>query len=557
MAVYLGPIRPVQNSGLIAGLMVVYLVTSVILWFTLRSKPTADPTVCIGAHAADLFCTTALTVLSRGPGSPFFLFFVFVLLAAAYRWGFQGAMLTAGIGVALLAGEAYVLNPRSIPYRLMHEAGVPMAQQFRFSEVLLRCVYLLMVGLLLGYLAEGEKALQSEAATTAHIISKAQVGGGLRRTLENMFDAVLGVFGTARGMIVTEEIESGRMFAWNMFRPGHGGPLEMNVNSVERKQRNAYRPSGETGDWVAWKTRDGKYRISELTPWTPTLLRGEEALKEIPGALLGCESVLASPFALGKQWNGWIYLFDVKASLNWKKELRFLHRIVDATAPAAYNAYLLSRMRSQIGAQERGRLARELHDGPIQSLLAAELQMHVMRRKGANGPAGKPESLDQVEDLIHEQVLNLREMMEKIRPIDPDPRQLGEFLAERVEKFQRETGIEAAFTANNEPVRLTGRACREVIRIVQELLFNVRRHSGAGHVEVCLASQDGFCRIEVNDDGRGFDFSGRHDQDALEAMRKGPRVVQERLRALGGQLEIESYPGKGSRLKITLPQRSE
>jgi two-component system sensor histidine kinase UhpB len=154
-------------------------------------------------------------------------------------------------------------------------------------------------------------------------------------------------------------------------------------------------------------------------------------------------------------------------------------------------------------------------------------------------------------------VLNLRELMEKIRPIDPDPRHLRDFLSEQVEKFQRETGIEAAFSAEGAPVRLTGRACRELIRILQELLFNVRRHSGAEHVEVRLRSNDGTCKLQVADNGRGFDFAGRLDLAALQAMRKGPRVVQERVRTLGGHLEIESQPGTGARIEITLPQREE
>jgi signal transduction histidine kinase len=555
VAAFLGPIRPVQNSELIAVLLVVYLIASLILWATLRWRPTAEPSVCIGAHAADLFCTTALTVLSRGPGSPFFLFFVFVLLAAAYRWGFRGTMLTAGTGIVLLVGEAYVLIPSSLPALLLRAARIPVAEEFAANELVLRCAYLLMIGLLLGYLAEGEHALQSEATTTAQIINKAQVGGGLKATLGGMFHHVLLVFGVARGMIVSEDLESGRMFLWDERRPADGGPMELDVRPVEGQRQGDYLWATETDDWFARKAGDGRYRIHRLKRWSPRQLLGEPVAGELPTALRGSGAVLAAPFRLGKQWQGWVYLIHDRAPLNWRKDLRFLRRIVDASAPAAYNAYLLSRMRSQIGAQERGRLARELHDGAIQSLLAAELQMHALRRRAADGPAQPPDSLDGVEDLIHQQVLNLREMMERIRPIDPDPRQLRESLAEQVEKFQRETGIEATFDGDGRPVRLTGRACRELIRILQELLFNVRRHSGASRVDVRLTSRNGACRLQVADNGRGFDFTGRHDQAALEAMRKGPRVVQERLRLVGGYLEVESQPGKGARLEVTVPQR--
>ncbi|MDE3135505.1 MAG: hypothetical protein KGL59_02935 [Acidobacteriota bacterium] len=550
-----GPIRPLQNSTIIAALLSGYLVLSIVLWVVLRWKPTAERSVQISAHAADLLCTTALTVFSRGPDSPFFLFFVFVLLAAAYRWGFRGTMLTAGAGVALLCIEAYELVPQSIPSRVLNGAGFRMAPPFQFNILLLRCAYLLMVGLLLGYLAEGEKALQSEAAATAQIIGKGQVGGGLKATIYGILDQILSTFGVSRAMVLVEEIESGRMFVWEAVRPTRGGHTELEVREVQRSQQAAYRSPDETRGWLAWKTRQGGYRLAALASDAPES-RPEAESPTLPSVLLGCRTALAAPFRLGHEWQGWVYLLELRRRINWRKELRLLRRVIDSAAPAVYNAYLLSRMRSQIGAQERGRVARELHDGAIQSLLAAELQMHVLRKRpgDAASPAGP---LDEVQALIHEQVVNLRELMEKIRPIDPDPRHLREFLAEQVEKFQRETGIEAAFSGDGAPVRLTGRACREVIRILQELLFNVRRHSGAERVDVRLTSDNGTCRLQVADNGRGFDFAGRLDLPALQAMRKGPRIVQERVRTLGGHLEIESQPGTGARIEITLPQREE
>jgi signal transduction histidine kinase len=554
LAAYLGRIEPARNAPVISTLLAGYLVLSVTLWFALRSKPTDDPAIHISAHVADLLCTTALTVLSHGADSPFFLFFIFVLLAAAYRWGLLGTILTAGAGVALLGGEAYALLPGSLPSRLLNVFDVRMGQELEISRLAMRCVYLLMVGVLLGYLAEGEKALQSEAAAIAHIVGKARVAGGLKDTLEEIFDEVLAAFGVGRGLVVAEEIETGRMFLWEARRSARGDRVKLERSEVAGKRQTEYRSAVKTGAWFARRTRAGEYRMAELAPETGTV---ERESGDFPPALLGCEKVLATPFRLGNEWQGWVYLPDAGNRFKWRKKARFLRRVVDAAVPPVYNAYLLSRMRSRIGAQERGRVARELHDGAIQSLMAAEMEMHVLRARTAGGTDGNSGPLDHVEDLIHEQVLTLRELMEKIRPIDPDPRRLPETLAEQVEKFQRETGIEATFVDESGPVRLTGRACRELVRIVQELLFNVRRHSGAGRVDVRLSSHEGTCRIEVADNGRGFDFCGRLDQAALQAARKGPRVVQERARTLGGHLEIESHPGKGARLAITIPQREE
>ncbi|MCI0659317.1 MAG: histidine kinase, partial [Acidobacteria bacterium] len=93
-------------------------------------------------------------------------------------------------------------------------------------------------------------------------------------------------------------------------------------------------------------------------------------------------------------------------------------------------------------------------------------------------------------------------------------------------------------------------------RLVQEALMNVLKHSDASRVLVRMSSQDGSCKLVVDDDGRGFDFAGRLSQAELDAAHKGPLVIRERVRSIRGQLTIESYPGRGARLEITFPQKA-
>lgn len=88
--------------------------------------------------------------------------------------------------------------------------------------------------------------------------------------------------------------------------------------------------------------------------------------------------------------------------------------------------------------------------------------------------------------------------------------------------------------------------------IVQEALCNVRKHSGARKVEVRLGSNRDSWQVVIQDDGHGFDFSGRLSQTELRARHKGPRVIQERVHCVNGELAIESYPDRGARLEIRL-----
>jgi signal transduction histidine kinase len=99
--------------------------------------------------------------------------------------------------------------------------------------------------------------------------------------------------------------------------------------------------------------------------------------------------------------------------------------------------------------------------------------------------------------------------------------------------------------------------CREIARIVQEGLVNVRKHSRAHQVLVHLGASDNKWKLVIEDDGRGFPFTGRLSHLELDALGGGPLVIRERVRLIEGELAIESVRGRGSRLEISVPQKRE
>ena len=101
--------------------------------------------------------------------------------------------------------------------------------------------------------------------------------------------------------------------------------------------------------------------------------------------------------------------------------------------------------------------------------------------------------------------------------------------------------------------RTVEEVCREIAGILREALANVRRHSGAHNVLVRLARQRNGWMLTVEDDGRGFEFSGRFSHAELEESRRGPLVIKQRVRAIDGELTIISKPGQGARLEIKVP----
>jgi signal transduction histidine kinase len=180
------------------------------------------------------------------------------------------------------------------------------------------------------------------------------------------------------------------------------------------------------------------------------------------------------------------------------------------------------------------------------------MRLQVARQHAQDLPS-HAQDLAQIQKTLRDEILNLRELMQQMRPADVSPKELLDYLAGFVERFERETGIKARFVSDLPEARLSSRACREVARIVQEAMVNVRKHSGAQNVIVRLSRNHAGTRLLVDDDGTGFAFEGRLSQSDLDFARKGPIVIKERVRALGGTITIESTPGRGSRLDIVLP----
>jgi len=550
LAIYLDPTEPTRYAALAYGLLVAYVVYSIAILVLVRLHQDPDAKFRLTVHAADIAWPTVLTFFTEGPNSPFFLFFVFVLLAAAYRWGFRETVLTAGASIALLLAEAIAFTFGPLNEFLV--GGVVL------NRLIMRAAYLLILGFLLGYLAETEKRLRVESALLPRILGRAKVEAGLRGTLHGVLDDLMHIFEARQALFVIREASSGRVFLWQARQEGGQAQSSFENTELLSAERESYLFPTSAHSWHASRPSG---------PWRATtfdILALDAEGRRMSGALGGLpdsfvvlhdfQKLLAASFHFGEQWFGRVYLLDPEAASDRETHVRFLQNLVRQVGPAIYNVYLLRRLRARASAVERARMARELHDGTIQSLIAVEMRLDVARRK--KGAQEVAEELEQVQQLLRKEILNLRELMQQMRPAEVDPRKLMEYIADLVDKFQRETGIAARLDSDLPELALPARLSRDVARIVQEGLINVLKHSDARSVLVRLTAENGQCRLVITDDGRGFDFVGRLSQEELEAGRIGPRVIRERVRAIGGSLTIESFPGRGARLEISFPQRA-
>jgi signal transduction histidine kinase len=542
------------------GLFVFYMANGGLIWMLLRRRQQSTAAFRLLVHTADIVWPALISIFSEGPRTPFFLFFVFVLAAAAYRWGLWETLGTAAAEVALLWMESFVLlhlhlGPGgTLPWAALHGLRVNVPE-FEPQRLFMLSVYLLVMGLLLGYLAEQQKHLRAEKAVITGTLSRVRVEAGLTGTIEQIFHEALSMYGASRVLVASQESHSHRVF----------------VGELNRAKGNA----ASEFHWLESGLRDAKIYLDDFPGdvcyasvngdrWTTLAL--DATGHAVPVANLASisqlrevqafDSMVTVSFLFGGDWRGRVFLINPVWQGEKQEELRFLLDLVRQVGPAVYNVYLLHRLRRRAGAAERARFARELHDGAVQSLIAVEMQVDVLRRQS---DAGKPigSELGRIQGLLREEVLKLRELMQQMKAIDVDAQRLLGVLNDTVERFQRETGIQARFVTEIEELDMPQRVCREILRIVQEGLVNVRKHSGARHALVRLASTKEKWSLTLEDDGKGFPFAGRYNQDQMEEAGKGPMIIKERVRLIAGGLTVESNPGQGTRLEISVPRGGE
>lgn len=554
----------VHNSVWAYGLLFFYIAQGVFIILLLRRRQESTPSFRLLVHGADVVWPALILTFTTGQSNPFFLFFVFVLAAAAYRWGLWETLGTATVAVALLWVESIVLRFGFVEWinHLLVAHHWPImhidAAAFEPRRLIMRSIYLVVMGLLLGYLAEQQKQLRAEKAVIARVLGRARVETGLTGTLQEISGELLSMYGAKSAVLASQEASNYRVFLGEVRATSGMAPVFHWLDSSP-SDRDTYLSESPAHASFA-KRGNGAEASFRVVALDENGERQKQASGEYAGRLARCRDfrcVMSVSFIFGREWWGRLFLFDPTLTGETEEELRFLQELVRQVGPAVYNVYLLRRLRMRAGALERARFARELHDGAVQSLIAVEMQVDVLRRQAANNTGAVTEELGRIQGLLREEVLKLRELMQQMKSLDVDSHRLLGFLGDTVERFQRETGISARFLSELEDVHIPPQVCREVARIVQEGLVNVRKHSGARQVLVRLGERDGSLNVIIEDDGRGFPFTGRLSQGELEQMGKGPLIIKERVRLIAGELTIESNPGQGARLEIRIPQTRE
>ncbi|MFL6072151.1 MAG: sensor histidine kinase, partial [Mycobacteriales bacterium] len=217
-------------------------------------------------------------------------------------------------------------------------------------------------------------------------------------------------------------------------------------------------------------------------------------------------------------------------------------------ALALVNAQRHERARELSVAAERTRLARDLHDSLTQTLFSLTLSAESATTLAGDRDARLRAVLDQVRSLSTAALEELRTLVDTLRPADPDTDGLAVALRKRVELLRRVHDLPIEFTVSGKLPRARS-VEGELLRIAAEALGNALQHAEPRHLSVTLSYVRPLARLEVADDGAGFDLAG-----TLRATRRlGLVSMRERAAALGGTLRIDTAPGRGTTVVAEVP----
>lgn len=534
-AVWLDPSEPAKYAKLAYSLLALYVVYSVVVALVVWRSDAPAGRQRLVSHAFDLLFFSLFVYLTAGPASPFTTYFVFSMVCATLRWQWRGALWTAVASLVVFLGLG------------INFAIILRDPTFEFTPFIVRAVYLVVVAVLLGYLGIHEQRTRREMATLA-AWPHASPGD-----LEEMLSGLLAH--------AAKTLEAPRLaLAWSE-------PEEpwLNLATWKKDRGRLLREAPTSFDpLVPPELSRMSFLCPDVGKATPAvLLRSVDGFRRFRGkpvheglALrLDMGSVLSVALT-GESFDGRLFVLG-KPSMT--SDDLFLGEVVGEMLRTRLDLfYLTLRLREAAASEERVRLARDLHDGVLQSLTGVGLRLEALRRGvAASSPESAESGLADLQRLVALEQRDLRFFIRELQPGSGAASGAGFDLAARIvdlcQRLEIEWGLVVEpYTAGLDR-QLPATLSRDIYHMVREALINAVRHGHASVVRMEIETpEEGPIRVSVSDNGRGFPFTGRFTSEELVASNLGPRSLRERVVALAGSLDLESS-GAGARLEIRLP----
>ena len=259
-------------------------------------------------------------------------------------------------------------------------------------------------------------------------------------------------------------------------------------------------------------------------------------------------SLLCAPLIAQGENFGVLLVWNKRRQYFTDRDNRLMSLFADQAALAWHNAHLHTQNRELAIEQERHRLARELHDSVTQSLYSIGLAAQACQRLlGQNSDHRLSEPMKHIQSLSKTALTEMREQLHNLRPTTLADKGLAEVLRQYCQGLSERHELEIEFVADLERALLMYQQ-ESLYYIAREALWNVVKHSEATHVKITLMEEKDQILLSIMDEGTGFDPLIFEQAETI-----GLRNMKERARLLGGVLELQPKPGRGTWIVVRVP----
>jgi len=298
----------------------------------------------------------------------------------------------------------------------------------------------------------------------------------------------------------------------------------------------------QCGECLCGETAKGADAVSYNVSQVAGQLVSEQTCKRE-----GFEGVVSVPIKARQGVIGVFNLFFHNPQILPPAELKLLETVSQHLGSAIESQRFVDREKEMAISEERNLLAQELHDSIAQSLAFLNIQAQLLQEALRKGQAGRiDDTLAQIKEGIQESYDDVRELLVHFRTrIKHDDVDIA--IRTALEKFEGQTGIKTHYQFEGHTLTLQPETILQLLHILHECLSNIRKHSQATQVDVCL-SHDTQCQLIIHDNGIGFNNNNEMDETHV-----GLRIMKERSHRINGTLSIDAVPDEGTTVCLTIP----
>ena len=227
-------------------------------------------------------------------------------------------------------------------------------------------------------------------------------------------------------------------------------------------------------------------------------------------------------------------------------------RLLERMAESERRFRMISKGVLRVQEAERGRIARDLHDGVGQALTALKIELELLEQHAGSTGSSIAARLTDLKGLVNRTVQDVKALSHALRPPMLDDLGLVPTLRWVVRTFQKRTAVQVRLTCEPMEERLDPDLETLVYRVVQEALTNAAKYADSPDVTLTLECSDARLRLLIQDYGRGFDVDAALTGDASDRG-FGLRAMRDRVQLFGGRFKVTSAPGRGTTIQVEVP----